>query len=188
MAEVAGTQLNATTLADPGQIEHGEMTALGLPPGGWVALSMIAVFLILIWKKAPAMIGAALDRKIAAIRAQLDEAAKLRAEAEALKAEYEAKAAAADKDAADIVAHAEAEAAAIVAKAKDDAETLVGRRTRMAEDKIAAAERAAIAELRSRAASAAATAAARLIADRHDADADKPLVDKAIAGLGQRPN
>lgn len=177
----------ATTEAS-GEVEHAEMTALGLPPGGWVALSMIVVILILVWKKVPAVIGAALDKKIASIRTQLDEASKLRAEAEALKAEYVAKAAAADKDAAGIVEHAHAEAAAILAKAKDDAENLVVRRQKMAEDKIAAAERTAVAELRARAATAAAAAAAALIADRHGAEADKGLVDKTIAGLGQRLN
>ncbi len=62
------------------------------------------------------------------------------------------------------------EADEIVAKAKTDAEALVERRTRMAEDKIAAEERAAIEQLRAAAADAAAKAAARLIAERHDAD------------------
>jgi F-type H+-transporting ATPase subunit b len=188
VADIGGTQLNAHTLASPGEIEHAEATALGLPPGGWVGLSMVAVILILIWKKVPAAIGAALDKKIASIRLQLDEASRLRAEAEALRAEYQAKAAAADQDAASIVEHAHAEAMLIVAKAKEDAEALVERRTKMAEDKIGAAERAAIQELRAKAASAAAAAAATIIAERHSADADRPLVDKTIAALGQRLN
>ena len=57
----------------------------------------------------------------------------------------------------------------------------------MAEDKIAAAERAALIEVRSKAATAAAAAAGTIIAQRHGADADKTLVDRTIAGLG-RPN
>lgn len=188
MAEVAGTELNATTLANPEVIEHGEMTALGLPPGGWVALSMIVVLAIIIWKKVPAAIAASLDKKIAGIRAQLDEASKLRAEAEALKAEYQKKAAAAAGDAASIVQHAHAEAALIVEKAKSDAETLIARRSKMAEDKIAAAERSAVAELRAKAANAAAAAAAQIIGEKLDAGSDKALVDRTIAGLGQRAN
>jgi F-type H+-transporting ATPase subunit b len=180
--------LNATTLAS-GEIEHhAEATALGLNPGGWVALSMIVVIALLVWKGAPRAIGRALDRKIASIREQLDEAAKLRAEAEALKAEYEAKSAAAKGEAEAIVAHARTEAEAILAKAKDDTEQLVQRRQRMAEDKIAAAERTAIAEVRAKAADAAARAAAALIAERHDAAGDKALVDRTIAGLSQRLN
>jgi F-type H+-transporting ATPase subunit b len=179
--------LNATTLAS-GEIEHSEATFLGLNPGGFVALSMIVVILILWWKGGFSGIGKSLDKKIASIRAQLDEATKLRAEAEALKAEYQTKARAAESEAKAIVEHARVEAAAILDKARADTETLVERRTRMAEDKIAAAERAAIAEVRAKAASAAATAAATLIAEKHGVDSDKALVDKTIAGLGARLN
>lgn len=184
----AAPHLNATTLASPGELEHSEATALGLNPGGWVALSMIAVILILWWKGGFSGIGKSLDKKIALIRTQLDEATRLRAEAEALKAEYQAKAAAAEGEAQAIVAHAHVEAEAIVAKAREDTETLIERRRRMAEDKIAAAERSAIAELRAKAAGAAAAAAATLIAERHGADSDKGLVDRTIAGLGARLN
>ena len=86
-----------------------------------------------------------------------------------------------------MIAHAEAEAQALIAKANVDAAELVERRAKMAEDKIAAAERAALAEVRAKTANAAASAAAMLIAARHGADADKALVDRTIAGLG-RPN
>ncbi len=162
-------------------------TALGFDSTGWVAIAALVVVLLMLWKKVPAMIGGMLDTRIAAIRAQLDEAAKLRAEAEALRAEYEAKAKAAQADAETIRAHAHQEAHAIVIKAKADAEALMERRARMAEDRIAGAERAAIAEVRLRAADAAAKAAGLLIADRHGADADRAMVDRAISGLG-RPN
>ena len=180
--------INASTVANPGAIEHAEATAFGLNPGGWVALSMIVVLAIMIWKGVPKAIARALDKKIASIREQLDEASKLRAEAEALRAEYQAKAAAADSEAAQILEHARAEADQILAKAKDDTEQLVKRRQRMAEDKIAAAERAAIAEVRAKAADAATKAAAALIAQRNDAETDKVLIDKAISALGQRLN
>lgn len=180
--------INATAIVNPGEIEHAESTAFGLNPGGWVALAMIIIFAIMIWKGVPKAIGRALDKKIAGIREQLDEASKLRAEAEALRAEYRAKADAAEGEAEQILTHARAEAEQILAKAKDDTEQLVKRRQRMAEDKIAAAERAAIAEVRAKAAEAATRAAATLIAERNNADNDKALVDKAIATLGQRLN
>jgi F-type H+-transporting ATPase subunit b len=80
-------------------------------------------------------------------------------------------------------AHARAEAEAIVAKAEADATALIARRQGMAEDKIAAAERGAIAEVRSKAAAAAAAAAATLIAAHHDVVTDKTLVDSAIARM-----
>jgi len=165
---------------------HAEPTAFGLAPPQWIALAMLAVFAILIWKRVPAIIGAALDKKIAGIRDQLDEAAKLRAEAEALKAEYEAKAAQADAEAATMIARAHTEADGIVKQAERDAEALVERRARMAEDKIAAAERAAVDAVRAKAASAATAAAEALIRDKLDADADKAMVDTTIAELGKR--
>src|SRR5687768_7360329 len=140
----------------------------GMTPTTFVALALIVVYAILIWKKVPAAIGKALDAKIAAIREQLDEAAALRKEAEALKAEYQAKADAAEAEAAEMIKRAHGEAEAIVAKANADAEALVERRAKMAEDKIAAEERAAIAGLRATAANAASQAAARLIAERID--------------------
>jgi F-type H+-transporting ATPase subunit b len=178
--------LNATTLVQPEAMEHGEMAFLGINAGGFVALSMLVVIAILIWKGAPKAIGRALDNKIAAIRQQLDEASKLRAEAEALRAEYQAKAAAAQGEADQILAHARAEADVILADAREHTASLIERRSRMAEDKIAAAERTAIAEVRAKAADAAARAAATLIASRLDAGSDKGLVDRTIANLGQR--
>jgi F-type H+-transporting ATPase subunit b len=165
---------------------HPEPKALGLDAPQWIALAVLAVFAILIWKRVPALIGAALDNKIAGIRAQLEEAAQLRAEAEALKAEYEAKAGQADAEAATMLERARTEAQGIVSQAEADADALVERRARMAEDKIAAAERAALEEVRARAASAAAAAAETLLRDKLDAAADKPMVDATIAGLVRR--
>lgn len=169
----------------PGAPEHAEPSAFGLTAPAWIALAMIVVFAILIWKRVPAVIGAALDKKIAGIREQLEEAAQLRAEAEALKSEYEARAAQAGAEAATMLERARAEADGIVRQAETDAADLVERRARMAEDKIAAAERAAVDEVRARAAGAATAAAEALIRDKLDAAADKPMVDAAIAGLGK---
>ena len=182
MAEPAHTTAT-TEVADHAPAEHAEPTALGLTPTGWVALAMIAVFAIFLWKRVPAAVGKALDQQIATIRSRLDEAASLRAEAEALKNEYQKKAKAADKEAKAMIERAHHEAEAIVAKADADAKALVERRTRMAEEKIAAEERAAINELRASAAAAATMAAEKLIASRHDATGDARLVDQAIANL-----
>jgi F-type H+-transporting ATPase subunit b len=165
---------------------HEEPTAFGLAAPAFISLAMIVVIAIMIWKKVPGAIGKALDAKIATIRDQLAEAESLRKEAEALKAEYEAKAASADNDRAALLERAKHEAEEIVAKAQRDAESLVERRTRMAEDKIAAEERAAIEQLRASAADAATKAAARLIAERHDAGTDAQIVDRAIKEIAGR--
>jgi len=172
----------------PGGAEHVvDPTGWGLNSTGWVAVAAIIVLAIFLWKKVPAAIGRMLDTRIAAIRTQLDEASKLRAEAETLRAEYETRAKTAQADAATMREHAHQEAQQILVKAKADAEALMARRAKMAEDKIAAAERAAIAEVRARAADTAAKAAGLLIQQQHGADADRKLVDRSIAGLG-RPN
>jgi F-type H+-transporting ATPase subunit b len=154
----------------PGAEAHAKPKALGLDATMWVAVAMLVVIGLAIWKKVPAMIGAALDGQIAAIKAQLDQATNLRKEAEAIKSEYEARA-------------KQAAAEAIVSKAKADATALIARRTQSAEDKIAAAERAAVADVRASAAQAAAAAAAALIAVHHDAKTDANLVNETIAKL-----
>jgi F-type H+-transporting ATPase subunit b len=175
-----------TMVAETGVAEvHHTDTAFGLAAPWYVALSMVVVIAIILWKKVPTMIGGMLDAKIATIRHDLDEAAKLRAEAEVQLADAKRRNAASAGDAAAIVAHAEAEAKQMLAKAEADAAELVARRGKMAEDKISAAERLAIAEVRAHAAAAAAKAAASIIAEKHDAGADKAVVDRTIAGLSR---
>jgi F-type H+-transporting ATPase subunit b len=176
-----------TTVRDEGHgPPHSEPAIFGiLDATVIVSLSMLVVIAIMLWKKVPAAIGRALDKKIAGIREQLDEAARLRAEAEALRAEYEAKTASAGAEAQAMLDRARHEAETIVQQAQVDAANLVERRTRMAEDKIAAAERSAIAEVRARAVAAATAAAERLIIAEHDAKADRAMVDSTIAGLGR---
>lgn len=168
-----------------GEANHPDPAVFGLNGTAWVSLAMLVFIGILLWKKVPGVITGALDRQIADIRRQLDEAKTLRAEAEALRDEYARKIADAEGSAREMMAHAEAESEALVAKARTDADELVGRRARMAQDKIAAAERAALADVRAKAADSATRAAAMLIGARHGAEADKPLVDRTIAGLGR---
>ncbi len=166
--------------------EAPEPTAFGLDAGGWIALAMIVVIAILLRGGLHRTAAASLDKSIALIRDQLAEAESLRKEAEALKAEYEAKAASADKDRVLMMERARHEADEIIVKAKMDAEALVERRARMAENKIAAEERAAIEQVRATAADAAAQAAATLIAHHHDATADVQLIDRAINEIAGR--
>jgi F-type H+-transporting ATPase subunit b len=176
--------VHAATEAHGGpQAHEAGPTLLGLNGGALVSLAMLVFLGILLWKKVPALIGKSLDGKIAGIRTQLDEAAKLRAEAEALKAEYQAKIAAVAKDADAMRAAAEEEAADLIKAAQAEAEALVARRQKMAEDKIGSAERTAIADVRRRAATAATAAAATLIGQVHDAKADKSLIDETIGKL-----
>lgn len=174
----------ATTEAHGGAAHHEEPTLLGLGAEGWVYVGLSIFLLIAIFvAKAPQKIMAALDERIADTRRTLDEARAIRAEAEALLSKAKAQAEASAGDAAAIIAQAEAEAKTLLADAQAHAADLTARRAKMAEDKIAAAERSAVADVRARAAAAAASVAASVIEQTHDAATDKALVDSAIARL-----
>ena len=177
-------KLTPLTEAHGGE-HHVEPTALGMAPSAWVALAMLVLFAVLLWKRVPRLVAGILDGQIAAIRKQLDEAKTLRAEAEALRSEYATRIAGAEKDAAAMLDHARHEAEAIVAKAESDTSDVIARREKMATDKIAAAERAAIDELRARAATAAAAAAGTLIGAHLGPERDKALVDGAIQDIAR---
>ena len=164
---------------------HVEPALLGIaPPAAVVSSAMIVLLAIaFFYAKAHKKIAGGLDARIAEIKNQLEDAKKLRAEAEALRKEYADKIANAEKDAAAMVEHARTEAGAIVAKAESDAAAMVVRREKMAEEKIAAAERGVMDELRVRAAKASAAASADLIARNYGADADRALVNQAIGSI-----
>jgi len=164
---------------------HAEPELWGLlAPFQIVSLSMLVLLLIALFgAKVHKTIAGGLDGKIAAIRDQLDEAKQLRAEAEALREEYAAKIAGAEKDAEAMLVNARHEADALLEKAEADSKAMVERRKRMAEDKIAAAEREAVDDVRNRAVNAATDASRKLIAEKHDAAADKALADTVIAGI-----
>jgi F-type H+-transporting ATPase subunit b len=169
-----------------GAQEHAEAAAFGisfLTPGFFVALAMLVVFAIMLKARVPALIAKGLDARIAEIRKQLDEAQALRAEAEALRDDYAKKAREADKDIAGLKQAAEQQAEEIVKQAKSDASALIERHKVLSAGKIAAAERAAVDELRAKAADAAAAAAGTLIAEKHDAAADRRLVDQSISDI-----
>jgi F-type H+-transporting ATPase subunit b len=176
-------ETTATTEAAHGTEEHAVPSALGFDATMLVALAMLIVIGLAIWKKVPAIIAGALDKQIAAIREQLDVATNLRKEAEAIKAEYQAQARQVTRDAQAMKIAAEAEAKDIIARAKEDATALITRRSKMAEEKIAAAETAAIADVRAKAASTAIAAATSLIAQSNDAKAKAALIDTAISQL-----
>lgn len=183
MAESTATQAH-TEAGHGGAAAHPQPELFGLAPYQIVSSAMVVLLLIAFFgAKVHKTIAGGLDNKIAAIKAQLDEAKQLRAEAEALRNEYAAKIAGAEKDAQAMLANAQHEADALLAKAEADSAAMVERRKRMAEDKIAAAERDAVEDVRNRAVNAATAASRKLIAEKHDADADRTLADKVIAGI-----
>src|SRR3546814_3264384 len=114
-------------LSEAAGAAHGG-AALWSSPSWWVALAMTIFLAVLVWKKAPAALGAMLDKRIAEIKQQLSEAEQLRLDAESLKAEYEAKLADPAKGAGELRARAEASAAGLVAQETDAATAMIPRR------------------------------------------------------------
>jgi len=191
-AAVDGAAAVADATAPVTEAIHDPNTAeahpafLGLDSTGWVAVSTLIFVGILLYLKVPAAIAKALDSRIDGIKAQLDQAAKLRAEAEALKAEYEAKLAEAERNANDIFAAAKAEAENMLAAARQDVEALTERRRQAAESKIAVAERTAIEEIRDAAIRAGSAAAQQLITEKLSDEKRRQIVDTSIGDLDRR--
>ena len=182
--EVADHAAAATgTVAEAEHAVHHE-TFLGMDSYAWVALAFLAFALLLMKLGVFGMITKMLDGAADKVKADLAEAASLKAEAEALKAKAAAEAAEAEAAAKAMLLHAEVEARRIVEQAATDAETAIGRRTKLAEDRIAAEARSAEAELRARAADITVKAASALLASRTSELAG--LTDEAIARLDRR--
>jgi F-type H+-transporting ATPase subunit b len=176
------SETHSSTGAHAGE-DHGP-TLLGLSAEGWVYTGVTLFILLAVFVfKAHRKIVEALDGRIADAKREIDEAAKIRKEAEALLADAKNQQKVGKDNATAMIASAEAEAAQLVTKIEADATALIARRTKSAEEKIAAAERSAIADVRAKAASAAAAAAAALIAQHHDGKADAGLIDETIAKL-----
>ncbi|NOZ42296.1 MAG: ATP F0F1 synthase subunit B [Alphaproteobacteria bacterium] len=130
----------------------------------WVGMAIITFFLLMVWKKIPAMLGRMLDGKIDEIAAQLDNAQTLRVEASALLAKYQKDQCNAEKLAADMIVQAEAEAKLLAREAADRIAEMTRRRTALATQKIAQAESNALKEIHQAAIHIATTAARDLIA------------------------
>lgn len=163
---------------------HAEFWSLANPEF-WVGVGLIGFFAI-VWWKARAMIAGALDAKSAKIQADLDEAARLRAEAEAMLADLRAQREDAQRQAAAMLKAAEADAARLAVEAKAKLEEQIARRAALAERKIASAEAQATADVKAAAAELAANAAEQVLAARIAAASSDPLVDAAVGKLGER--
>ena len=147
----------------------------------WEIAGLVIFIGLLIYLKVPGMALAALDDRGAKIQAQLDEATKLREEAERLLADIKAQREAAEHHADEIVALAQEEAARLAEDSKAKLEETIKRRAEMAERRIALAETQAAAEVKAAAADLAAQAAEAVLAARLAAAKSDPLVDAAVA-------
>jgi F-type H+-transporting ATPase subunit b len=153
------------------------------------ALVGLIIFIgILIYVKVPGMMAKSLDERAANIRSELDEAKKLREEAQALLAEYQKKRKQAEADAASIVASAEREAAALTEEARQKTEEFVARRNAVSEQKIKQAEADAVSAVRAAAVDLAIAAAESVIARKADAATQEALFRDAVGTVQTRLN
>ncbi|MBI1204863.1 MAG: ATP F0F1 synthase subunit B [Rhodopseudomonas sp.] len=153
------------------------MGELFLDAETWVALAFILFLSGLGYIGVHKMLATSLDGRAARIKAELDDARKLRDDAAQLLADYQRKRQEAEGEAQEIVAAAKAEAERMAAEAKTKIEEFVARRTKMAETKIAQAEAQATADVRRAAADTAIAAAEAILT----AEAKGQLASKLIA-------
>lgn len=149
----------------------------------WVFLGFVVFIAVLVYLKVPAKLVAGIDARTAKIRSELEDAQKLREEAQALLAQYQRRRGEAEAEAAGIVAQARREAEALTVEARARIEDYVTRRTKAVEQRIAQAETQAVAEVRSRAIDVAAAATARILSERAQGQAGDQLVNRAIEAV-----
>jgi F-type H+-transporting ATPase subunit b len=151
----------------------------------WIALAFVLSVGILVWKAGPGVV-AGLDARAERIRADIEEAQRLRAEAEATLAEYQRKQRDALAEAQEIVARAKEDAERIGREAEAELQAALKRREASTMDKIAQAEAKAIAEVRGIAVEVAVDTTRLLLREKLDENRGSALIDQAIEELPKR--
>ncbi len=154
----------------------------------WATVALFIFLGLAVYLKVPGTIAKALDARADKIRNELEEARKLREEAQQVLAEFQRKRKEAEAEASEIVASAKREADHLKAEAKQKAEDYVTRRTAMAEQKIAQAERDAVNEVRSTAVEIAVEAARSVLAGKVDAKSAGDLFKSSLGEVKARMN
>ena len=159
-----------------------------LEPEFWVAIAFVILMVLFGYLGIHRTVLKALDHRGERIRAELDDARRLKEEAAKLLAEYKARGASAEREAQDIIAAAKAEAERIAAEAKTKLEDFVARRTKTAEGKIALAEAQALDDVRAAAADAAVTAASTILSQSVKGGVADDLLTKGISEVRAKLN
>jgi F-type H+-transporting ATPase subunit b len=154
----------------------------------WAALAFVVFVAALMYLGAHRMVLDALDARRAQIKAELDDARRLREEAEKILAEYRRKRQEAQREADAIIAGAQAEAERLAIEAKAKMEDFIARRTKQAETKIAQAETQALADVRAAAAEAAVAAAEKILAEAATGTVAENLVAQGIEDVKKKLN
>jgi len=157
-------------------------------PDFWVGVSFVLFLVLLVYLKVPGMVAKGLDERADAIQHELDEAKRLREEAQAVLADYERKKIEAEADAEKIVAQAKREAEIYGEEARLKMQEQIERRSRLAEQKIAMAEVAAVKDVRAAAADLAVEAATRVLGAEVKGATASGLIDESIAAVRKQLN
>jgi F-type H+-transporting ATPase subunit b len=157
-------------------------------PEFWVAVAFVLLMVLFAYLGIHRTLLKALDHRGERIKAELDDARRLKEEAAKLLAEYKTKRASAEREADEIIANARAEAERIATEAKAKMEDFVVRRTKTAESKIALAEAQALADVRAAAADAAVTAASTILSQSVKGSVADDLLTKGIAEVRAKLN
>ena len=157
-------------------------------PEFWVAVAFVILMGVFAYVGVHRTVLTALDHRAARIKAELDDARRLKEEAAKLLADYKARQAKAEAEAQEIIASAKADAERIAAEAKAKLEDFVVRRTKSAEGKIALAEAQALADVRAAAAEAAVTAASIVLSQSVKGPVAEDLLAKGIAEVRAKLN
>ena len=157
-------------------------------PEFWVAVAFVVLMGLFAYLGVHKTVLATLDHRSARIKAELDDARRLKDEAAKLLAEYKARRASAEREAEEIIAAAKAEAERIATEAKAKLEDFVARRTKTAESKIALAEAQALADVRAAAADAAILAASTILSKSVQGQVADDLLAKGITEVRQKLN
>ena len=190
IASIAATAADAasgaaeTVYVAAGPVEGGLLQDSSL----WVLLAFIAAIALLARAGVHKTMGAGLDKRAQGIADEINEARKMREEAQELLAAYQRRQREAEEEAAAIIEQAKKDAKRMAAEAHEKIQAQMERRAKAAEDKIARAEAQALAEVRGQAADLAAAAAGEIIRERMDSGAQTAFIDKAIAGLREKAN
>jgi F-type H+-transporting ATPase subunit b len=154
----------------------------------WVAVAFVIFIGVLIYVGAFKKAIEALDQRSAGIKAELNEARRLRDEAAALLADYQRRQREAEREAQAIIAESRAEAERVAAETRGKMEEFVARRTALAETKIGQAETQALADVRAAAADAAVAAAERILRDAAKGKVADDLIAQGIADVKTKLN
>ena len=157
-------------------------------PEFWVAVAFVILMGLFAYMGVHRTILTTLDHRSERIRSELYDAQRLNQDAAKLLAEYRARRATAEREAADIVASAKTEAERIAAEAKAKMEDFVARRTKTAENKIALAEAQALADVRAAAADAAVAAASTILSQTVKGELAEDLLAKGITEAREKLN